>query len=804
MAQTTPVGIDLGTTNSAVAYLDESGRTTMLRNNEGDTITPSVVMFDDTEVIVGKEARRLAAVFPDRVAEWVKRDMGQPVYSRPIRGEYLPPEVIQACILRRLKADILAKLGPAAKAVITVPAYFDEPRRKATADAGEMAGLTLLDIVNEPTAAALGFGENLGYLSPQGNPVSEMVVMVYDLGGGTFDATLLKLAPRDIRTLATDGDVQLGGHDWDDRLVNYAAEAFRKQYARDPREDPAARSKLFGAAVEAKHTLSARSHATIRVEHAGSTADVPITREKFEELTADLLERTAYTIRQLLSAAGLQWKQISRLLLVGGSTRMPMVTRMLQQLTGLIPDRTVNPDEAVARGAAIYANYLLASKEQGGPGAGFKVTNVNSHSLGIEGIEPETLRKINVILIPRNTPLPAKATERFMTKSEGQRSIVIRVLEGESRIPGECTAIGRTVLRDLPAGLPKGWPIEVTYEYGANGRLTVQGVVPGTHRQVVLDLERDVGLSSEGISRWKNAVGTSGGFDAFEGMLQEVLNLPAVSTGNLPPLNPAAGPRTSDRWDAGPASPVPVAGVGASMGGLNPPGSGPSRRSSIGSAPTTVHQPLPGSNPSPPVAQPAGAANMAGPRASRSGSEGLGMGGPQAAPLPNTPLGPIVSQPAPIFSEVVTGAPAIPSQPAPRLPQGAGTLPTAVFSGPLPVQSQPIPLFSPSLPGPPQAAIHPQPFSPAGSMAGPLSIAPGQEPPPAVSPRRARPNRNGTGTDETDEEVVDISEHRVVSQKSLVLRRILSVLGYVSAAGVGIGLGYLLIRWLFPLAHLPF
>ena len=226
MAQTTPVGIDLGTTNSAVAYLDESGRTTMLRNSEGEYLTPSVVMFDDAEVIVGKEARRLSAVFPDRVAEWVKRDMGQPVYSRPIRGEYLPPEVIQACILRRLKADILAKLGPAAKAVITVPAYFDEPRRKATADAGEMAGLTLLDIVNEPTAAALGFGETLGYLSPQGKPVSEMVVMVYDLGGGTFDATLLKLGPRDIRTLATDGDVQLGGHDWDDRLVNYAADAF--------------------------------------------------------------------------------------------------------------------------------------------------------------------------------------------------------------------------------------------------------------------------------------------------------------------------------------------------------------------------------------------------------------------------------------------------------------------------------------------------------------------------------------------------------------------------------------------------
>ena len=257
MAHARAVGIDLGTTNSAAAYVDESGRTVMLRNGEGELITPSVVLFDDAEVIVGKEARRLSAVFPDRVAEWVKRDMGQPFYSRPIRGERLPPEVIQACILRKIKGDIFAQLGSAAKAVITVPAYFDEPRRKATADAGEMAGLTLLDIVNEPTAAALGFGETLGYLSSQGKPLAEMVVMVYDLGGGTFDATLLKLSAGNVRTLATDGNVQLGGHDWDTRLVGYAAEAFQKQYHRDPQEDAASASRLFAAAVDAKHTLSA-------------------------------------------------------------------------------------------------------------------------------------------------------------------------------------------------------------------------------------------------------------------------------------------------------------------------------------------------------------------------------------------------------------------------------------------------------------------------------------------------------------------------------------------------------------------
>ena len=223
MAKRKPIGLDLGTTNSAAAWVDHTGRTAMVPNAEGELLTPSVVLFDDAEVVVGKEARNAATVHPEKVAEWVKRDMGAPVYSRPIRGEYLPPEVIQACILRKLKADILRTLGPDTSVVITVPAYFDEPRRKATADAGEMAGLTVLDIVNEPTSAALAFGETAGFLAPTGTPLEEMTVLIYDLGGGTFDVTLLRLAPRDIRTIATDGDVQLGGHDWDLRLVDHVA-----------------------------------------------------------------------------------------------------------------------------------------------------------------------------------------------------------------------------------------------------------------------------------------------------------------------------------------------------------------------------------------------------------------------------------------------------------------------------------------------------------------------------------------------------------------------------------------------------
>ncbi|MGQ9574129.1 MAG: Hsp70 family protein [Thermoguttaceae bacterium] len=575
MAGAVAVGIDLGTTNSAAAWVEPSGRTAMLRNAEGDILTPSAVFFDDAAVIVGKQARRVASLYPDRVAQAVKRDMGLPVYSRPIRGQHLPPEVIQACILRKLRADIAATVGPAAKVVLTVPAYFDEPRRKATADAGEMAGLTLLDIVNEPTAAALGFGEAVGYLSPTGKLLEEMTVMVYDLGGGTFDATLLRLAPGRVQTLATDGDVQLGGYDWDMRLVDYAVEVFRQAGGRDPRDDPAAFSRLYEAAVEAKHTLSARTRATIRIDYAGLSVEVPLTREQFEQMTADLLERTAFTSRQLLAAAGLDWSDVSRILLVGGSTRMPMVPRMLREMTGLMPDRTVNPDEAVARGAALYAHNLLSSPERGGPGAAFRVVNVNSHSLGVEGIDAATLRRINVILIPRNTPLPAKRTEKFATKAEGQRSIVIQVLEGESSLPDQCAAIGRTVIRDLPAGLPKGWPIEVTFEYGTNGRLSVHGVVPGTARQVTLELERDMGLSREGLSRWRRVVDSAAGFERFEATVAEVLSLPAIG-GRGPGAGLGAQAEGVDGaleggWDLGPHAAPPAPPTSDSSGVLEPP-----------------------------------------------------------------------------------------------------------------------------------------------------------------------------------------------------------------------------------------
>ena len=520
MPREKPTGIDLGTTNSAMAWVEDGGHSTMIPNAEGELITPSVVFFSDSEVVVGKNARSAVTAHPDMVAQWVKRDMGAAFHTHPIRGRFLPPEVIQACILRKLKTDIVRAVGPDTRTVITVPAYFDELRRKATADAGEMAGLRVLDIVNEPTAAALAFGEAIGYLSPTGAPQQEMTVMVYDLGGGTFDVTILRLASGRVQTLATDGDVQLGGHDWDQRLVDYAADAFQRSHQLDPRQDPATLNRLYQDAMEAKHTLTARSRASIQINYSGRASEIQVLRDQFEEMTSDLIERTSYTSRQLLSAAGLQWKDVQRVLLVGGSTRMPMVAHMLRKLTEIEPDRIVNPDEAVARGAALYAHHLLA-KQEGSRRPTFQVTNVNAHSLGVEGIDTDTLRKKNVILIPRNSALPVKHTERFATKSEGQRSIIIRVLEGESSLPGECIAIGRTVVRDLPVGLPKGWPVEITFEYATNGRLAVHAMVPGTQHRALLELEREVGLSGGGIAQWKVVVSAAGGFRDFASVASE-------------------------------------------------------------------------------------------------------------------------------------------------------------------------------------------------------------------------------------------------------------------------------------------
>ncbi len=515
------VGIDLGTTLSAAAYISDTGQTTMVRNREGDILTPSVVLFEQDKIVVGKQARSALGTHPDAVAEYVKREMGSRTYSRTILGKRLPPEVIQAYILKQLKADIDALLGEKYSVVITVPAYFDEPRRQATADAGDMAGLDVIDIVNEPTAAALAFGEHLGFLGATAKPREAVTLLVYDLGGGTFDVTLMQLKPGDIQTLATDGDVRLGGRDWDGRLVKMFAERLVSEHGFDPREIPGGQAELYAVAEQSKFALSLRPKTNVRLEFNGRESAFELAHDTFEEITADLLERTAFTTRQVLAAAKVEWKGIDRILLVGGSTRMPMIARVLEQQSGITPDRSVNPDEAVARGAALYAQALLA--ERVGQ-SHLKIVNVNSHSLGLEGTNLRTNRRENAILIPRNTSLPADATRRCVTANPGQRSVVVKILEGESLDPANCITVGRAMLPELPRDLPKGHPVEVTYHYSRSGRLQVHARVIGTDRALNVEFQRERNYSSERILQWQETVRSSNGIAGFEQMLDEVVS----------------------------------------------------------------------------------------------------------------------------------------------------------------------------------------------------------------------------------------------------------------------------------------
>jgi molecular chaperone DnaK len=500
-AKTPAVGIDLGTTYSAVAYIDDMGRPVTLVNAEGDLVTPSVVLFEGHQAIVGKEALKALATEAEHVAQCAKRELGERTFRKPLQGALYPPEALQALVLNKVRQDAARQIGDFRKVVITVPAYFDEVRRKATQDAGYMAGFEVLDIINEPTAAAIAHGFLKGFLNRKGESNEPRKLLVYDLGGGTFDVTVMEIRGNEFLALATDGDVQLGGHDWDLRLVDYVAAEFQKSCALDPREEPNTAGRLWRECEDAKRTLSARSKVSVSCDYKGQATRVEITREKFEELTQDLLNRTEFTTRQTLQAAGLTWKDIDQVLLVGGSTRMPMVANMLRRLSGQEPDASVSVDEAVAHGAALHAGILLA--EEAGQRPPLTIRNVNSHSLGVVAIDSRTSRKRNAILIPRNTPLPVTAKRVFRTQKPSQKSILVQIVEGESASPDDCSQIGRCVARDLPAELPAQTPIEVRFAYQDNGRLSVHVFVAGTRRILRHEITRDNTMSQDQLDAWR-------------------------------------------------------------------------------------------------------------------------------------------------------------------------------------------------------------------------------------------------------------------------------------------------------------
>ena len=493
------IGIDLGTTFSAVAFLDATGRPETIRNSEGDLTTPSAVFFDQKQPIVGIEAIEAGLLEPDRLAVYAKRDIGEDHYEKQIRGKRLPSEVIQAIILRKLRNDAEMKLGEVKEAVITVPAFFNEPCRKATQDAGRLAGIRVLDIINEPTAAAITYGIEQGFLHADGTSSKHETVLVYDLGGGTFDVTLMEIDGGNFKTIATAGDVYLGGIDWDQRIVDFIAEAFLSEHGVDPRDDEQSLQELHRKANQTKHALTQRESVSIAFAHDGKRLRTELAEQDFAERCADLVERTLLTVQLLLDDANVRWDQLTRLILVGGSTRMPMIRRELERSSSMTLDRSLSPDEAVSHGAALYAGMIL-----GREGHAITIGNVNSHHLGVLAMDPKTGKPRRQIMIPRNTPLPSKKEVRFRTHEDNQANVRIDVVEGGDDRGINATQIGKCIVDNLPEGTPKGTHVDVTFDYGSDGRLTVHADVPEVDRAISMTLDRAAGLTEEDLARWGN------------------------------------------------------------------------------------------------------------------------------------------------------------------------------------------------------------------------------------------------------------------------------------------------------------
>lgn len=504
------VGIDLGTTFSAIATLDEHGLPVTLPNRDGEMLTPSaVLLLDDGSAVVGQSALDVALEQPDRVATLIKRRIGCPTFGRPVAGQDYRPETLSAIILRKLVQDAEARIGPVRKAVITVPAYFDDTRRKATQDAGRIAGLEVLDILDEPTAAALAYSIQTADSSRSPVPRQPQTVLVYDLGGGTFDVTLVRLSQHRFQTLAIEGDVRLGGKDWDDRIVEHVAQQFQHHTGSDPRGDPLSMVNLIAGAERAKRTLSKLDRTSITCSHQGRMVTVTLTRPEFENLTRDLLVRTRLTTQQVLRQAGLTWDQVDRVLLVGGSTHMPMTRQMLQDLTGKSPDQSLAVSEVVARGAALHAGIVATLNRTTGvkldPAAqellgGIEEVNVNAHGLGIE-IKTRTGERANSILIPRNTQLPTAASRVFCTWAENQRSVRVKVLQGDAAQADACITIGECWIEGLPDNLPAHSPIQVRCSVGSNGLIDVMALDMTSGKIARTEIHRSSGLSDDEIAR---------------------------------------------------------------------------------------------------------------------------------------------------------------------------------------------------------------------------------------------------------------------------------------------------------------
>ena len=483
------VGIDLGTTNSVVAVL-EAGEPVVIPNSEGARTTPSVVAFSKAgEVLVGEVAKRQAITNHDRTFRSIKRFMGQNWHSEDIDGKKYTPQEISARTLMKLKRDAEAYLGDTVtQAVITVPAYFDDAQRTATKEAGQIAGLEVLRIINEPTAAALAYGLDKGS--------HEETVLVFDLGGGTFDVSVLEIGDGVFEVKSTHGDTHLGGDDWDQCVIDWLVTQFKAAHGVDLSKDRMATQRLKEAAEKAKIELSQVPQTQINLPFITATANGPLhldeslTRAKFQELTAHLLERCRKPFEQAITDAGLTKGQIQHVILVGGSTRMPAVQELVQSFTGKEPNRTVNPDEVVAVGAAVQAGVLRGDVKD------ILLLDVTPLSLGIE-----TKGGVMTRLIERNTTIPTRRTETFTTAEDMQPSVEIHVLQGEREMASYNKTLGKFQLVDLPPA-PRGVPqIEVTFDIDANGIVHVSAKDRATSKEQSMTITGQSSLSKDDINQ---------------------------------------------------------------------------------------------------------------------------------------------------------------------------------------------------------------------------------------------------------------------------------------------------------------
>ncbi|RKU36292.1 hypothetical protein C6495_03830 [Candidatus Poribacteria bacterium] len=508
------VGIDLGTTFSAIAHVNEHGQPEIIPNAETERITPSVILFEDALVTVGKIAKQNARAVPEQIVEFVKREMGKSKeeFFRNFDGKDYSAEELSALILTKLKQDAEAYLGEEiTDAVITVPAYFHDAEREATRNAGTIAGLNVLQVLNEPTAAALAYGiDRLG---------SNQNVFVFDLGGGTFDVTVMEVSESAIKMIATNGDHRLGGKDWDDQIIRYIAENFDLEHGENPLTDLHAYQDLQTIAISAKESLSQRQKARIICGYNGKTTRVELTRETFEELTAELLEKCRSLCEVVLAEAKMTWDQIDTVLLVGGSTRMPMVQAMISEISGKqINPMEVNPDEAVAIGAALQGTLRQISEESaadlpdavvdrflGADGtAKVTVTDGATHNLGLVILNAQHEEVVHV-MIPKMTNVPCEMADHFGTVNANQSSALIQVVQGleqdqqetdgsmfEEHKLGEC-------LLELPSGLPRGARVDVTYKYNLDQTLEVTAQGPDG-RTATATIERQT-LDAEEVAQ---------------------------------------------------------------------------------------------------------------------------------------------------------------------------------------------------------------------------------------------------------------------------------------------------------------